>query len=208
MSKNIIRCIYVQNIKQISWKITEFWYFEVGKFWFFTPFAGISVLSRFSNFIRFGSFRKCPRCILFRFFCEKPTSKRYHTTQEWNFQFDFPWMIRISLGWYLEVSQRRHILFYDLRISIRYDYSARYNQIRRIVKHFDFYLTCDVIGDPEVNNRFPLIRFPDISNTVWILYIGPVGGQKWPPICQSCYGNTSVRRGLNCSQSFLHSDTW
>ena len=50
-----------------------------------------------------------------------------------------------------------------------------------------FDLTCDVIGDPEVNE----IWFPDrtlrgLSNTVKILKIGPVvseiaGGPKQPP---------------------------
>ena len=52
---------------------------------------------------------------------------------------------------------------------------ARQNQIRQIVKHFVFDLTCDVIGDPEVNKiRFPLTKFPDLSNAVCILQIGPV----------------------------------
>ena len=41
------------------------------------------------------------------------------------------------------------------------------NQILKIVKHFDFGMTCDVISDLEVNNiRFPSTNFPDLSNAV------------------------------------------
>ena len=39
-----------------------------------------------------------------------------------------------------------------LLISISYGSSARQNHILQIVKHFDFSLISDVIGDPEVNN--------------------------------------------------------
>ena len=71
-----------------------------------------------------------------------------------------------SLGSYLKVSQTRSMPLYWL-ISILYGRSARQNQI---VKHFGFDLTCDVIGDPEVNKiRFTSTTFPDLANAVWIL---------------------------------------
>ena len=50
-------------------------------------------------------------------------------------------------------------------LFILYGRSARQNQVHQIVKHFDFDLNCDVIGDPKVNNvRFPSTAFPDLSN--------------------------------------------
>ena len=55
------------------------------------------------------------------------------------------------------------------------------------VKHFIFDLTCDVIGDPEVNEIwFPLTNLTGLSNAVWIFRIRPVvseirGGQKSAP---------------------------
>ena len=73
----------------------------------------------------------------------------------------------------------------------------------KIVKHFEFDLTCDVINDPEVKNSFLLTNSPDIWNTVWLLWIRPVvpeifggGGQKIAPPRKLCYGSTPVRRGL------------
>ena len=39
--------------------------------------------------------------------------------------------------------------------------SAQQNQIRQIVKHFDFGLTCIVIGEPEVSN----VRFPSMFSS-------------------------------------------
>ena len=46
-------------------------------------------------------------------------------------------------------------------------YSVRQNHVHQIVKHFEFDVTFDVIGDPEVNNtRCPAINFPDLSNAV------------------------------------------
>ena len=49
--------------------------------------------------------------------------------------------------------------------------SARQSQTLKIVQHFDFDLTCDVIcdviSDPEVNKiRFPSTNSPDLSNAV------------------------------------------
>ena len=41
------------------------------------------------------------------------------------------------------------------------------NQVRQIVEHFDFDWTCDVIGEPEIDNvRFPSTSSPDLSNAV------------------------------------------
>ena len=46
----------------------------------------------------------------------------------------------------------------------------RQNQILKIVEHFDFDVTCDVIGDPDVNNiRLPAVNFLDTSNAIWIM---------------------------------------
>ena len=74
-----------------------------------------------------------------------------------------------GLGWYLELSQTRRMSLY-WRISIWYGSSVRQNQILQIAKHFDFDLTCDVIGDHEVNDIiFPSTNFRDLSNAVWIL---------------------------------------
>ena len=53
---------------------------------------------------------------------------------------------------------------------------------------FYFDLTCDVIGDSEVNNiEFPPTTLAGLSNTVLILKIGPVvseigGGLILPPV--------------------------
>ena len=45
--------------------------------------------------------------------------------------------------------------------------SSRQNQVRQIVKHFDFDLTCVAIGELEVSNaRSPSIGFPALSNAV------------------------------------------
>ena len=61
--------------------MTEFWYFERRKQPFFTLLPGISVFSRFSNFVRFGLFKKYSRVIL-RVRDEKLTYKdMYHATQ-------------------------------------------------------------------------------------------------------------------------------
>ena len=52
--------------------------------------------------------------------------------------------------------------------------------------YFNFELTYDVIGDPEVNEiRFHREKNPGLSNTVSVLKIGPavleiVGGSKYP----------------------------
>ena len=74
-------------------------------------------------------------------------------------------MLTESLGSYLEVSQIRSMLLYLL--SILYGRSTRQNKIRQIVKHFEFDLICDVIGDPEVNNIwFSSTNFPDLSSAV------------------------------------------
>ena len=51
--------------------------------------------------------------------------------------------------------------------SIRYMVAVVYERTRpdRIVKYFDFDLTFDVIGGPEVNKiRFPTICIPNLSN--------------------------------------------
>ena len=58
-------------------------------------------------------------------------------------------MLAESLGSYLEVPQTPSMLLYWL-IFILYQRSARQNQRHQIVKHFDFDLTYDVIGDPGV----------------------------------------------------------
>ena len=72
------------------------------------------------------------------------------------------------------------------------------------VNNFDFDLTCDVIGDLEVNEiRFRSTVLAGLSNAACILKIGPVlseigGGYKYPPTPDGgVMGYTPVRRGLN-----------
>ena len=67
----------------------------------------------------------------------------------------------------------------------------------------DFDLTCDVIGDPEVNKiKFPTTTFPELSNAVWISGIGPAiseirGGLKIaPPPPGGVMKYTPTARGL------------
>ena len=75
------------------------------------------------------------------------------------------------------------------------------------VKHFIFDLTCDVIGDPEVNEIwFPSTNLTGLSNAVWILRIRPVvseirgGAKNSPPPTRSRYKQTPPGRGLRlCS---------
>ena len=74
----------------------------------------------------------------------------------------FPAKINVKFG--ISISNNAGIGFFFAKNRWR---RARQNQIRQIVKHFDFDLTCDNIGDPEVNNiSFPSTKFPDLSNAV------------------------------------------
>ena len=75
-------------------------------------------------------------------------------------------------------------------------------------KHFIFDLTCDVIGDPKVNEiGFPSTNLTGLSNAVWILGIRPVvselrgGFKKSPPPhpTRSRYKQTPPGRGLKSS---------
>ena len=64
MWKNLVRCICVQNFMQITWKngwVLVFWRLKRP---FFTLFPAISVFSRFSKFVRFGTFKS----VLWSFF--------------------------------------------------------------------------------------------------------------------------------------------
>ena len=71
------------------------------------------------------------------------------------------------------------------------------------INNFEFDLTCDVIGDLEVNKiRFRSTVLPGLSKAVWILKIGPVvseiGGRgvlNIPPPVSRIIGYTPVRRG-------------
>ena len=73
-------------------------------------------------------------------------------------------MLTETLGWYLEFPRHDPCWFIDLfltgKVAVRD--KARHD---KIVKHFYFYLTCDVIGDPADNNvEFPSVNFPDEWN--------------------------------------------
>ena len=156
----------------------------------------------------------------------RKTDLKTRITSPKHFQCDlflcsWPWMtltlnmLAERLGWSLQVSQTRSndrvyptiqwsMLLYWL-ISVLHGCSARKNQIRQIVKHFDFDLTRGAIGDPEVNNlMFASINFPDLLNAVCFCFlIGPVVSEVRAVGCknstlprQSCCGNTPVSRGL------------
>ena len=85
----------------------------------------------------------------------------YRATQNRKFQFDLSLtsgsrtaltliVVTESLRWYLEVSRTRSVF-----IGIfAFDTVVVLDKIRhgKIVKHFYFDLTCDVIGDPEFSN--------------------------------------------------------
>ena len=104
-------CICLQNVKYISWKMTEFWCSEGRKRPFFT-FPGISALSRFSSFVRIRQFQKS--CgVIFRVFDDKLTLKHVSSRLSIKFQFGLsltssPWMtltlnmLTKSSDWYLE----------------------------------------------------------------------------------------------------------
>ena len=70
------------------------------------------------------------------------------------------------------------------------------------VNNFDFDLTCDVIGDLEVNEiRFHSTVLTGLSNAVGILKKGPVvseigGGSPNSPPISRVTGYTPVRRAL------------
>ena len=60
-----------------------------------------------------------------------------------------------------------------LCLSLAWNFVRRCHQARK-VKHFDFYLTCDITRDPEVNKIcFPTTVFPGLSNAAGIFRIGP-----------------------------------
>ena len=91
----------------------------------------------------------------------------YHAAQTQNYQFDLsltsgPWMtltlnvLTEGLSWYLEVSQTLSVSLYWL-ISISYGSSARQSQTLKMVKYFDFDLTCDVAS---VTPRSIKLGFP------------------------------------------------
>ena len=159
--------------------MSEFWRLEGRKRPFSPYFRRFLHFSDFQNFSDFGR-SKSVLGSFFAFLTKNWPKNMYHATQTQNFQFDlsltlWPWMtltlnmLTESLGWYLEVSQMRSMSLYWL-ISIPYGSSARQSQTLKIVKHFDFDLTCDVISDPEVNKiRFPSTNSLDLSNAVWIL---------------------------------------
>ena len=70
-----------------------------------------------------------------------------HTSQNYNFKD----MIHVDL----------------LTFFILHSYRARQKQAWQIAKHSDFDLTCDVIGDLEVNDvEFPLTMFASLSYAV------------------------------------------
>ena len=78
------------------------------------------------------------------------------------------------------------LALFELNIeSLLADASAtsRCHQARK-VEHFDFDLTCDVTGDPEVIKIcFPSTVFPELLNAAWLFRVGPVvseilGGSK------------------------------
>ena len=81
-----------------------------------------------------------------------------------------------------------------LCLSLTLNFTRRCHQARK-VEHFDFDLTCDITGDPEVIKIcYPSTVFPGLPNAALIFRISPVseirGGLEIsppPPVCQYQY---------------------
>ena len=116
-------------------------------------------------FFRFGPFKKCSM-VIFRVLDEKLTQKHVSGCPNPKFSV-WPFLDLVTLNDLdLEYAHRKlRIILRSVSdtifavvwlISISYCSSARQVQILKIVKHFHFDLTCDVISDLEVDN----ISFP------------------------------------------------
>ena len=139
---------------------------------------GISAFSLFLNFVRFGPFKKCSR-VFFRAFEEELIFK--HVSHRPNIKFSaWPFLDFVTLNdLNLQYAHQKLRCNLDNQKCLRHDpccccidlfpYDTivvrdKARKLRHIVKQFDFDLTCDFIGDPEVNNlRFHPIKFPDLS---------------------------------------------
>ena len=165
--------LYVRSVKWIFKvsdslkvrKMPKFSYFERLKRPFFTQFPGISYFYDF-QILSDLCFSKIVPGPFLSFFDGKLPQKLYHAAQTLNLQFDlsltsWPWMILTlsmlieSLGWYLEVSQTRSMLY--CLFSIWHGCSARQNPMQQIVKHFGFDLTCVT---SSVAPRWTTLGFP------------------------------------------------
>ena len=171
-------------------------------------FFGIYILSRFSFF----PISAVQKSVLGKFSLSSQKIAWRHASQYPNAKFSiWPFfrlvtltlnMLTEGLGLYLKVSQTWSMLVHWL-ISIWYGCIVRQSQIWRFtIKHFDFDLTCEAIGDPDVNN----IEFPPYKCSrsiercfVFVNRWSSSSAQREAIISSpsSCYGNTPVRCGFS-----------
>ena len=137
----------------------------------------------------------------------------YHSSKSRNFLFDLFYLVAWDVldlhivskhrKWYLQMSRTLSMPIRWLCLRLTKTFARRCHQARK-VEHFDFDLTCDVTGDPEVIKIcFPSTVFPGLSNADWIFRIGPVvseirggGARNSPPPSGARFKNIPVGRGL------------
>ena len=168
--------IRLQNFKWISRKVVEFWYFEDRKWTISKLFPGIHAVARFPNFVQYRSLKKCSRDIFFTSLTRTGIKYVFHHPQPefpiWHFldlvtldDLDsWPWTL-YDLGlkyahWKLRIVIRTvsgtiHVALLTFYLTwllcvTKPDMASR--------EHFDFQLTCDVIGDSKGSTKLSFIR--------------------------------------------------